>query len=636
MNSSRLLCVFCVLCVVHAQEEGGYYEHPHPEQHTKYHHNDQHGPLVRTALGTYEGVAHGAYNTFFGVRYASVNLRFAVATPVSTAWAGRVPAVEYGPSCVQPNDFFWVTSEDCLFLNIWTPNCTQPTHPVMVFIHGGGFLTGSGNANYITGEEYAKKGVILISINYRVGLFGFFAHEELTKADPEHPTNFGLLDQILALEWVNEHIAHFGGDVNQVTVFGESAGAASLEWLLESEHHKRKPLFTKAILQSAPLSLYGLPLKQAEDIGDMYAEYIHCGVADVSKFGNSTLACLRQAPAWSFSRIRRTRNPFSYLLKDENFAPKLAAPHIDGVNFKVHPYELLAKTPDQSLANYEFIIGTNRDEYMLFMWLMHMFSRVPEQFLEDSLDMVFTAPDFSAKHQDLLKAVKSLYPRGNYPSESRRISDIISDIIFHCPAQLYAKSLYDRGANVYAYVFAHVPTSTLTDMGVYHGIELPFTFNKPITTFFPMAQVFTNTFSEAEASLGSKIISAWIQLGKTPGKLNFGDLTWPKFDGKEEEFLWMNISECFIAKFKEAECHLWDKVYPGLLDPHSVSVDIMQHEPLLSALVNGWGFVAVQHILYNHKLFLVLSGFMSIVFICYLWYYKKQTKLKKDKIIKTS
>jgi hypothetical protein len=80
--------------------------------------------------------------------------------------------------------------------------------------------------------------------------------------------------------------------------------------------------------------------------------YIHCGVADVAKFGNSTLACLRQAPARHFSRIRRTRNPFSYLLRDENFAPKLAAPHVDGVNFKAHPYELLAKRPDTSLANY--------------------------------------------------------------------------------------------------------------------------------------------------------------------------------------------------------------------------------------------------------------------------------------------
>ena len=178
-----------------------------------------------------------------------------------------------------------------------------------------------------------------------------------------------------------------------------------------------------------------------------------------------------------------------------------------------------------------------------------------------------------------------------------------------------------------------------------------------------MAQVFTNTFSREEAVLGEKIMLAWMALGKERGNLKFGELVWPKFDGKEEEFLWMNVSESFVAKFKEAECHLWGEVYPGyelfllnssayihtympftphfmllshsnvycrLLDPHSVSVDIMQHEPLVSALVNGWGMIALQSILYNHKLLLIVTGSLSVVFICYCCYYKKEKCIKVE------
>jgi para-nitrobenzyl esterase len=560
---------------------------------------------------------------FKGIRYAEQPERFKPATPAH-AWAPAVAdATQYGATCIQPNDFFWASSEDCLFLNIWTPNTTYTaTHrtPVMVFIYGGGFLVGSGNANYIDGEEYAKKGVILVSFNYRLGILGFFAHRELTQAEPNNPTNFGLLDQILVLEWVKKHIHSFGGDVTQLTVFGESAGAASIEWLLESEHHRKNPLFTKAIFQSAPFSLYGMPLHEAEEIGDMFANYVKCGPEEIVYYGNSTIECLRNVPIRRFMRIRRTRNPFSVLLKDENFAPKLAAPHLDGVNFRTHPYEKL-DVVDNSLANYDIIVGTNQDEYMFFMWLLYLFSKAPDTFLENSLDMVFSAPDFSAKHRDLIAQVKALYPKENYSSETRRISDIIGDIIFHCPSQLYAKSLHNRGANVYAYVFAHAPYSSLQDMGVYHAIELPFTFNKPTKTKIPLGQVFAHTFTPEESALGEKVVNSWIQLGKTTGKLAFGGRDWPEFDGHGDEFLWMNLTGNFVTKFKEAECNLWGKVYPGLLAANVVNVDIMQHEPLLTALLNGWGFIALQHILYHHKYILAALGCL-LVFLAYrcCWY----------------
>ena len=168
-------------------------------------------------------------------------------------WTGVRDATAYGPACVQSGNLGAISSEDCLQLNVWTPK--WPMHapvPVMVWIHGGGNFAGSGVEPVFNGEAFARHGVVLVTVNYRLGVFGFFAHPQLTRESPHHASgNYGLLDQIMALHWVQDNIAKFGGDPANVTIFGESAGSADVNVLMTTP--LSKGLFERVIAESGPV-----------------------------------------------------------------------------------------------------------------------------------------------------------------------------------------------------------------------------------------------------------------------------------------------------------------------------------------------------------------------------------------------
>ena len=192
--------------------------------------------------GLISGEAAVGVRVYRGIPYAAPpvdNLRWKPPQPVA-AWDGVRRCVTFAPSCPQPSSLFSANlttqSEDCLYLNVWTPAHTAAERlPVMVWIHGGGYTTGSGSIPYYNGVQLARQGVVVVTINYRLGPFGFFAHPLLSKESPRHVSgNYGFLDQIAALQWVQHNIAAFGGDAGCVTVFGESAGSASICRLLIS------------------------------------------------------------------------------------------------------------------------------------------------------------------------------------------------------------------------------------------------------------------------------------------------------------------------------------------------------------------------------------------------------------------
>lgn len=225
-------------------------------------------PTVRTQYGFVKGkVSSGStIIAFKGIPYAAPhigNLRWREPQPPA-AWEGVRDASEFSSSCIQnklfthvPNgpwsEAFMVqndVSEDCLFLNIWTPAISAKDKlPVFVYIHGGAFREGSGAIDVYDGEELAKKGIIVITINYRLGPFGFLAHPELTAESPHHSSgNYGFLDQLAALKWIKNNITAFGGDPSCVTIAGQSAGASSVRALIASP--LAKDLFHRAITQS--------------------------------------------------------------------------------------------------------------------------------------------------------------------------------------------------------------------------------------------------------------------------------------------------------------------------------------------------------------------------------------------------
>ena len=256
---------------------------------------------LTTPDGVLEGVvsADGKVRTFKGIPYAAAPvgaLRWKAPQPVQP-WGGVRKATEFGPRAMQGKIFSDMVfhddgpSEDCLYLNLWMPaNPPQAKLPVMVWIHGGGFVAGSSSEPRQDAGNLSKKGVLIVSMNYRMGVFGFLAHPELTKESGRGSSgNYGLLDQVAALQWVKKNIALFGGDPDNVTIFGESAGSSSVCALVASP--LARGLFQRAIGESGAMFNPSRPLKsreQAEQDGVKFAQ---------SAFGSDSLAVLRAKPA---------------------------------------------------------------------------------------------------------------------------------------------------------------------------------------------------------------------------------------------------------------------------------------------------------------------------------------------------
>ena len=256
---------------------------------------------LRTANGVLEGVVSpdGKVRTFKGIPYAAPPvgpLRWKAPQP-APSWTGVRRAVDYPPRCMQGRIFDDMVfndegpSEDCLYLNIWMPaNPPEPRLPVMVWIHSGGFVAGSSSEPRQDAGNLSKKGVMVVSFNYRLGVFGFFAHPELTKESGHNASgNYGLLDQVAALEWIKQNIATFGGDPDNVTIFGESSGAFSVSALVASP--LARGLFCRAIGESGTVFDTRPPSKsrvEAEKAGVEFAE---------SAFGTASLEALRAIPA---------------------------------------------------------------------------------------------------------------------------------------------------------------------------------------------------------------------------------------------------------------------------------------------------------------------------------------------------
>lgn len=248
--------------------------------------------IINTKYGAISGIDKGGYSVFKGIPYAKPPVgenRFKAPQKL-TPWEGVYEATTFNNACIQQlstddplwgpefySDKEWIRqqSEDCLYLNIWMPNDNKEKHPVAFWIHGGAFLSGYATEKEFDGEEYCKRGVILVSVEYRCNIFGFLAHPLLTAESPDHTSgNYGILDQIEALKWVYENIENFGGDSSNITVFGQSAGAMSVQTLISSPLTGN--MISKAILQSGGGYKGGLSrdmlLSEQEKYGEIFME----------------------------------------------------------------------------------------------------------------------------------------------------------------------------------------------------------------------------------------------------------------------------------------------------------------------------------------------------------------------------
>ena len=399
---------------------------------------------VKIDTGLVSGVTADGVESFKGIPYAAPpvgNLRWRAPQPAAK-WQGVKAADAFGKVCMQSvsenpgaGAKREVQSEDCLSLNIYRPVGATKL-PVMVWIHGGALLNGSSSLAVYDGTAFAKGGVILVSINYRMGRLGFFAHPALTKANADKGRlgNYGLMDQIAALQWVKRNIAAFGGDPGNVTIFGESAGGLSVNGLMVSP--EARGLFHKAISQSGYGRGQFFHLKEPTSNSDLSAEAEGLAVAKAVGKENADLATLRKVPADEL--VATSKDGFVYFIQD-------------GKTIVEDMWETFRKNKE---APVPFLIGSNSQE---------------GPYGANLNDPRFRKTVPASNDAALIKA---------YGGEGYYALHVSSDVTFTQQARALARMHQQNGHPTFLYVFGVVsPQDTVLGKGAPHAAELRYVFN---------------------------------------------------------------------------------------------------------------------------------------------------------------
>jgi para-nitrobenzyl esterase len=481
--------------------------------------------VVEVAGGRVRGVWRGDVWSFSGIPYAappSGALRWRPPQP-PIPWTEVRTAEKFGPIAPQTVAMAGITSpsdpdsaepqsEDCLTLNVWTPELPdEPTtkpgsgRPVMVWIHGGGFTGGSGSVFLYRGGALVRNGdVVVVTINYRLGALGFLGSRELE--DPDQLVgNWGLQDQVAALRWVRDHIAAFGGDADNVTIFGESAGGFSVATLLGTP--AAAGLFRRAIVQSGGVHMH--TIEEAERAGLRLAEAL--GV------DSCTRAALGDVPAAelvSATEVVAKHRP------DPGLIGLPFLPVVDGVFIPRHPLEAVK---DGSAGGVDLMIGTNRDELTLFGLgnpaLANLDERGSARWLANA------APDVPA--DELLDSYRAARAARSEPVEVRDLWVAAgTDCVFRWPSLELAAAQGVQGARTYVYLFDWASPAFGGVLGSTHALELPFVFG---AVHVPAVQLFSGAGPEVDV-LSKMMQKAWLGFART-GDPSHEDLgLWPVWD----------------------------------------------------------------------------------------------------------
>ncbi len=516
MRIARLLCTVLLLVVAQVATAAG------PAT-----------PRVHAGGETLEGAIdaqHPEVVAFKGIPFAAApvgELRWREPLP-HAARPGVQQATAFAPACYQDSyNMDWYrrvgaafgaspsvfvdppVSEDCLYLNVWTPKLDAHTRlPVMVWLYGGSNRAGwSFEPNY-QGQHLAQRGqVVVVTVAYRVGIFGFFGHPGLRGA--RHPTNFGLLDQIAALRWVHDHIAAFGGDARNVTVFGESAGASDVGYLVNSP--LAQPLFRRAISQSG-----GFQMQDRRGLA--YSEATGAALSATLP-GQPDLAALRQLPSDVVWRAALQTLP------GHDYTPV-----VDGRSVLAAPSEAYSR---DGIAH-DLLIGSNEDE-----WYMY----------------VDASPGGLAKDLAALPAParQALQERADREGDVRRGRDrAVTHLYMVCPGYLMSAAARRTGHAAFIYHFTRVRSGPGgAALGAYHGAEIPYVFGTH-DAWLPTGP--------ADLALTDRMIDAWASFARTgrPGP------DWPRYDEREPRIMELGDRVGPLPAFDHALCRRWAAdFYPG-------------------------------------------------------------------------
>ncbi|HJV43555.1 carboxylesterase/lipase family protein [Caulobacter sp.] len=459
-------------------------------------------PVVAAPAGTVEGVTDAGTLAFKGLPYAAPPVgagRWRAPAPAAR-WDGVRDASQFGPACVQPtpgppsvySGEIGPTSEDCLTLNVWTPS-TKGKAPVIVWIHGGSLTAGSGRSELQNGARYAASGVVLVTINYRLGVLGYMAHPELGKESPDGVSgNYGLLDQIAALKWVQRNIAAFGGDPANVTIAGESAGALSVMYLMVSP--PARGLFAKAIAQSAYMistpelktARYGAP--SGEAAGTYVAGVLHAPSLETLRAMDPQVLTDKAAqagflPFGVVDGVVLTRQ----LIETFDRGEQARAPILVGFNSgEIRSLRFLAPPAPKTAADYEKVI---RERY-----------------------------------GDLADDFLKLYPASNLEES---VLATTRDALYGWTSERLARSQAKVGQPSFLYLFDHgYPSMDQAGLHAFHASEIPYMFGTLDRTppRWPKAPATAD-----ERRLSDAMIGYWTSFARTGRPQAAGEATWKPY-----------------------------------------------------------------------------------------------------------
>lgn len=455
------------------------------------------GPTVRTSQGELAGVTKAGVDEFLGVPYAAPPvgaLRWRPPEPAAH-WSGVRQATAYAPHCAQPATTAGVQSmsEDCLYLNVFTPTRHTGRLPVMVFVHGGALYL--GESDDYDPSALVRAGVVVVSINYRLGALGFLAHPALASRPGGPSGNYGLMDQQAALRWVRRDIGAFGGDAHDVTLFGQSAGGLSVLSQLASPG--ARGLFERAIVESGGYDPTQQSLSDAESAGETFAKDSGCA--------DETAACLRKLPV-------------SEILAGQSNG---YTPDVDG---QVLTEPLTTAFAKGDFARVPVIDGTNHDEYRQFVAQNELQGQTvtATSYFSSIAGMLGAVFDPSAAITDA-STVEARYPLSAYPSPALALSALGTDAVYACTALRVNESI-SKFVPTYVYEFndenAPPPTNLKPVSFPYaaeHTAELQYLFNLP------------GRLSKAQLGLAATMQRYWTGFAKQGGISSAP--SWPRFNG---------------------------------------------------------------------------------------------------------
>ena len=508
---------------------------------------------VRVEGGLVSGTDAGGVRAYKGIPYAAPplgDLRWKEPQPV-VAWTGVRTADALAHPCMQVTKANGEPSEDCLYLNVWTAATAGEKRAVMVWIHGGGLNNGAATERRFDGEALARKGVVLVTVGYRLGALGYLAHPTLTAESPHRSSgNYGTLDQVAALKWVQKNISAFGGDPRAVTVAGESAGSWSVSVLLASP--LTKGLFARAIGESGARLhqdwATGASLTNTMDLtksrnGVTSGE--QAGLAFATQLGADSVKALRAMPADKIISVplfdfRRTlvsptppdaTNQFYTLEKVDGYLLPTAVrtvfeqrkqhpvPVLVGANDTEHNSILLEGAGPRTLASYRARIA----------W----------------------------QYGDMVKEYEALYPVKSEADILQALRDSASDHDFLLQMRTWARMTTAAGSKAYLYHFSHVAPNPRADFKANHMAELEYVFNNLVNPW---------PYTDVDRRLADQMSSYWTNFVKTGNPNGPGLPPWTIYDPKNEPYMELGDSPVPGRHVKQARLDFqdrWSTRYPA-------------------------------------------------------------------------